>query len=764
MAKRILLIVGFLFFGIISGHSQKVGLVLSGGGAKGAVHIGIIKALEENDIPIDCISGTSIGAIVGSLYAMGYTPEEMLNLFTSEEFYYWQKGTVQEDYQFFFRKKRNEPDFMKTNIPLKKTGEIRNSILPNSLINPIQMNQAFMELFAQANAQCQGDFNHLFVPFLCISSNVYDKKAVISRNGDLGNAVRASMTFPFFFKPILKDSIPLFDGGIYNNFPVVPMKDAWNPDFIIGSSLISERANKPADQTMYDQMESIVMQHTDYRVDPEDGVLLHFTLKDVGLLDFDRAKELYDKGYKATIEMIDSIKNRIERRVPYSEIETRRAEYKASLPKLIFKDVYVTGTTNAQKSYIEDQILRNSSGEFTFNDFKKTYFLLLTNPKIKEILPRAVYDPEEEVFDLFLDIQMSDELTISFGGNVSSMSANQIYLGLSYQSLTDVSSNYDLYLQLGNTYSGVALGGKVEIPTTIPFDISGLIAYNNRTFFESKKLFIDTDISTFIRQRESYGRIGIGLPFLSKAKAEILVGYGELEDQYSQNTKGSYVDMNFDRSIYRLFNVGIHYTKNTLNAKQYAINGHDHHLSAQFISGKEIFKEAKRTSDESYSQSYIQVNAMLNNLHTITRTFNFGYIAEGVFSSKNLGSNYTASVLQAPAFTPTLHSKLVFNEAFRANQFVAGGITPIWKLSSIIHLRGDFDAFLPIYPIKRGAENKALYGELGNGLAYLGEVSLVAQLPFVSISLYTNYYSYPKENWNFGLNIGYLIFGPKFIP
>ena len=66
--------------------AQKVGLVLSGGGAKGAAHIGVIKALEENNIPIDYVAGTSIGAIIGSLYAMGYTPDEMLALILSEEF------------------------------------------------------------------------------------------------------------------------------------------------------------------------------------------------------------------------------------------------------------------------------------------------------------------------------------------------------------------------------------------------------------------------------------------------------------------------------------------------------------------------------------------------------------------------------------------------------------------------------------------------------------------------------------------------------
>jgi len=98
--------------------AQKVGLVLSGGGAKGAAHIGVIKALEENNIPIDYVAGTSIGAIIGSLYAMGYTPDEMLALILSEEFGYWQTGMVEDDYLYYFKKPDNTPDFSHFSIDI----------------------------------------------------------------------------------------------------------------------------------------------------------------------------------------------------------------------------------------------------------------------------------------------------------------------------------------------------------------------------------------------------------------------------------------------------------------------------------------------------------------------------------------------------------------------------------------------------------------------------------------------------------------------
>ena len=94
--RKITVIIALFLAAIQIVSAQKVGLVLSGGGAKGAAHIGVIKALEENNIPIDYITGTSIGAIIGSLYAMGYSPEEMLELMLSKEFAYWQTGTVEE--------------------------------------------------------------------------------------------------------------------------------------------------------------------------------------------------------------------------------------------------------------------------------------------------------------------------------------------------------------------------------------------------------------------------------------------------------------------------------------------------------------------------------------------------------------------------------------------------------------------------------------------------------------------------------------------
>jgi NTE family protein len=754
-----------ILFCVDSVYPQKVGLVLSGGGAKGAVHIGLIKALEENNIPVDYIAGTSIGAIVGSLYAIGYSPEEMLELFLSDEFYYWQTGKVEDAYQFFFRKPPEQPDFMKVMVPIKDSVRASTSLLPVNLINPIQMNQAFMQLYSQANAQCGEDFNRLFVPFLCIASDVYNKKPIVFRRGRLEDAVRASMTFPLVFKPIIYDSVPLFDGGIYDNFPVNPMKEAFRPDFIIGSSVAGSSKKKSPDQMdMYAMLENMVMQQTKYQVNPEDGILLNFSLDDVNLLDFYKSRTLYELGYRRGKELVDSIRQRVARSVSAEELMERRIEYRENLPPLRFRNILVTGIKDSQKNYIESQIHRGKDRYFSIEEFKKTYFRLLTNSKIKEIFPSAVYDADDNVFDLNLDIIMKDEIGISFGGNISSLSANQLYLAIDYQNIADISSSVNVGVQIGNAYTGVGLSGRVELPTPRPVDITATVFHNYRKFFDHETPFIDTDVSTFLHLRETYGKLGVGFPITYRSKIGIDAGYGHLEDKYYRNENNLSASSGFDRSTYNLMYSGIMYRLFTQDAKQYPLRGRKHHVFIQYLNGTEKYYAPQNTDATDARISWIQIDGYLNNLHSVSNKFNFGYMLQGVFSTKPLLNNYMASLLQAPAYSPTPHSMLVFNEAFRANNFMAGGITPIYKINSTFRFQGDFHAFLPVVPLERGLDDIAVHGKMFSRWEYMGEISFVAQMPFMNISLFANHYSYPAKNWNIGINIGYLIFGSKFIP
>ena len=749
-----------------SATAQKVGVVLSGGGARGAAHIGVIKALEENNVPVDYITGTSIGAIVGSLYAMGYTPDEMLELMLSDEFGSWQSGTIGDEYIYYFKKPDETPQFLSFSLNMKDSVMFE-GLLPGSLINPIQMNQAFMELYAQATAKAAWNFDNLFVPFRCTGADIYGKRPIVFRNGDLGDAVRVSMTFPFVFKPIWKDGVPLFDGGIYDNFPIKPMQEDFNPDFIIGSA--SRGGGLRPSENPMNQIEPMIMQKTEYEIPEEEGILVQMRFPDVSLLDFYKAKEVMQIGYDRTMAIMDSIKARVDREVPLEEVMERRKAYKESLPPLVFKNIYITGVTDEQRLYITAQLTRNIDGEFTMEEFRRVYFRILTHSKIKEIIPSAIYNRKNESFDLYLSVKIKDEMKVLIGGNISSHQANQLFLGLEYQSLGEMSVDYNANFQMGNSFSGVSLDSRFFPSARKPGYIGLKLAYYNKNYSESQSLFYEDLVPAFIKKRERFVRLRYGFPAFKHSKVEAFAGLGMLTDFYYQTS--SFKEINFDVSKYNLFNTGLRFERNSFNFRQYPTEGRHQFLTIQYITGREHFRagEWRRFSDIS-SHEWIFVKGSWQNFPAMKRKFNIGLMGEAVYSTKEFSSNYTASILRASSFAPTPHSKISFNEAFYADSYIAAGITPLLKINEMLHFRFDAYGFLPVRKTRKetiNSENQATrfiarHDDYFKSYQYMGEASMVIQLPFVSVSLFVNNYSYPKNNFNFGLNIGYLIFDSGF--
>jgi len=746
-------------------QAQKVGLVLSGGGAKGMTHIGIIRALEENNIPIDYITGTSMGAIIGSLYAMGYSPDDMEALLRSEDFKRWYSGQVEPEYGYYFKQNRPTPEFFNIRFSFKDSLHIKPQILPTSMVNPIQMNLVFVELFARATAACSGDFNRLFVPFRCIASDVYNKKPLIMRRGDLGDAVRASMSFPFVFKPIEIDSVLAYDGGIYNNFPTDIMREDFKPEVIIGS-VVAANPGKPKENDLMSQLENMIMQKTDYTLPDSLGIIMTFKYDDVSLLDFDRLQELHDIGYNRTISLMDSIKGRIHRRVSAENVRLRRLVYRSNLPQFRFRDIYIEGANPQQQAYIKKEFHDEDHEVFTYEDLKRGYFRLLSDNMISEIIPHAVYDSENDLYSLHLKVKMEDNFSVRMGGSVSTTSSNQIYLGLGYQDLNYYSKEITLDGQIGKVYNNAQLMAKIDLPTRIPTSYRLIASLSTFDYYKKDKLFSKNDKPSFNFKDERFVKLMVALPFLANKRAEISIGYGKLQDNYFQSSVINFDKDRSDRSTYNLLGGAIGFYGSTLNARQYATKGYFEKLVAQVFSGKEKFipgnpTETSVTTKE--RQSWLQISYMKYAYHTMSPKFTLGWMAEMLYSSKNFSENYTATMLQAADFSPTPHSKLMYNEAFRANQFLAAGIKPIFVFNDMFQFRSEFYGFVPIFPIKKNALNKAYYGKAFSRFEYIGEISVICQLPFGAISAYVNHYSSPKKEWNVGLTLGWQLFNYRFI-
>lgn len=650
--KKALYMFFLLFVLTFQIQAQKVGLVLSGGGAKGLTHIGIIRALEENHIPIDYIAGTSMGAIVGSLYAMGYSPDDMERLLKSDSFKRWYTGNIEEKYIYYFKKNPPTPEFLNIRVSLKNPlHKVKTQFLPSSVVDPLQMNLAFLELFGQATAACNNDFNQLFVPFRCVASDVYNKRPMIFEKGDLGDAVRASMSFPAMFKPIEIDSTLVYDGGIYNNFPVNVMVNDFHPDVIIGS-VVSSNPGKPQEGDIMGQLENMIMQKTDYSLPDSLGILMTFKYDNVNLMDFDRFDELHDIGYNRTIQLMDSIKARISRRINYRQLELKRIAYKKNMPELRFREISITGGNEQQKKYIRKEFHSSDHEIFSLEDLRKGYFRLMSDNMISEIIPHAVYNKVDTTFTLHLKVKIEDDLSLRVGGNVGSNGANQIYVGATYHNLNNFSKEVSLDGQLGQIYNNLQIAGRIDFPTHIPTSFRLVGSISSFDYFKQEKLFSKGNSPVFNKKKENFVKLLVSMPFLTRQKAEFGIGIGKIQDLYFQN---NVIDFNNDKndiSNYTIFGGSVAMDGNTLNSRQYATAGRRERLVAHIYTGTESY-EAGSTPDPyngtyNYVQSWLQLSYEMERYYSLSSKFVLGNYIRAYYSSRNFSHNYTATIMPAP--------------------------------------------------------------------------------------------------------------------
>ena len=636
--KKALYMFFLLFVLTFQIQAQKVGLVLSGGGAKGLTHIGIIRALEENHIPIDYIAGTSMGAIVGSLYAMGYSPDDMERLLKSDSFKRWYTGNIEEKYIYYFKKNPPTPEFLNIRVSLKNPlHKVKTQFLPSSVVDPLQMNLAFLELFGQATAACNNDFNQLFVPFRCVASDVYNKRPMIFEKGDLGDAVRASMSFPAMFKPIEIDSTLVYDGGIYNNFPVNVMVNDFHPDVIIGS-VVSSNPGKPQEGDIMGQLENMIMQKTDYSLPDSLGILMTFKYDNVNLMDFDRFDELHDIGYNRTIQLMDSIKARISRRINYRQLELKRIAYKKNMPELRFREISITGGNEQQKKYIRKEFHSSDHEIFSLEDLRKGYFRLMSDNMISEIIPHAVYNKVDTTFTLHLKVKIEDDLSLRVGGNVGSNGANQIYVGATYHNLNNFSKEVSLDGQLGQIYNNLQIAGRIDFPTHIPTSFRLVGSISSFDYFKQEKLFSKGNSPVFNKKKENFVKLLVSMPFLTRQKAEFGIGIGKIQDLYFQN---NVIDFNNDKndiSNYTIFGGSVAMDGNTLNSRQYATAGRRERLVAHIYTGTESY-EAGSTPDPyngtyNYVQSWLQLSYEMERYYSLSSKFVLGNYIRAYYSSR----------------------------------------------------------------------------------------------------------------------------------
>ena len=759
----VLLTAFFVSFAALA--QQSVGLVLSGGGAKGIAHIGVIQALEDNDIPIDYITGTSMGAIVGGLYACGYTPGRMLDLINSKSFGYWSTGVIDPDYVYLYEKPDPVPRMATLNLNLKPGGS--KTVLPSSLISPLPMNFAFMELFAAHTAQCGGDFNRLFVPFRCVASDVYNKHKIVCSSGSVGDAIRASMTFPLVFEPIELDSVLVYDGGIYDNFPVDVMRSDFAPDIMIGVD-VSAPDKKPMRNDVLQQVEDMIIQNNDYSLPADEGIKIHVPVQQFGILDFDQYAEIYRIGYETAMGMMDSIKARVTSRMPVKTRQLRRAMFNSTEPYVTFDSVNVTGASQRQNEYLRYIFTRSTRDTLDMAEAKDAYYRAVTSGRLRNLVPKARWNRNDSTFTLNLKADIKNSFNLGFGGYLSSNSSSMMFASVGYNTLSFNSFSVEADGWVGQSYMAAAARARLSFATTIPSYLQFYGAVSRHKSYDRTPMFYN-DRETLLTSSDLYGRFSYGIATGRCGKMEISAGGGRVSKRFYSNIKKNGEPK--DRLTLDLAQLRLLYEYSNLNDITYPTAGSFLKVSAFGVIGQSVYYPE---NDKLYKQSdngrkWLQAEVTVKKYWNINKNFSIGAQATTVASTQHMFNTYGATVAMLPAFSPTASTHCTYNPKLRAPQYSSVGIQPVWMPLPSFQVRGEFHLFQPwrmvkpVYTETSAVGPAGRYGDWFSDRSCLAEVQAVYSLPFARLSAYGNYITANGGRWNFGGSFGLFFLAPRFL-
>lgn len=287
----------------------KVGLVLSGGGARGFAHIGVLKAFVEQNIPIDLIVGSSMGSVVGGFYCAGYSPDQLTELIKKVK---WNDIFNDETY-------RTNLFWSQKTIPRRHVLEMRFDkgipYIPSAISAGQKIFDIIYSKLLKANFQAANDFDNLRIPFRCVTTDLISGKSVVLKNGDLAEAISASMAVPLLFSPVETEGMWLVDGGIRDNLPVdVALRN--KTDLVIAVDVTSPLRNANQMRSPWqvaDQVSTIMMQEPTRESRKLADILIKPPVGKLGAGDFSQIDSAIKIGYRSALDQIDRIKQMIER-------------------------------------------------------------------------------------------------------------------------------------------------------------------------------------------------------------------------------------------------------------------------------------------------------------------------------------------------------------------------------------------------------------------------------------------------------------------
>ncbi|MDD3051631.1 MAG: patatin-like phospholipase family protein [Candidatus Cloacimonetes bacterium] len=529
MRKAVYLLMLCFFAGLFA--QQKTALVLSGGGARSVAHIGVLKVLDRHNIKIDYITGTSMGAVIGALYSIGYSGEEIEDLFLNTNWIELLEEDISRDNLAISQKRWAL--FNNFRLPILKNYRVS---LPQGIIVGNKLINFFFEITYPYNTY--RDFSDFDIPFSCTASDILTGEQVVFREGCLHEVLRASMSIPSIFKPVRVNGNLCIDGGITSNLPAeIAYKEGI--DFIIGVKTNTEMKNEENLITVFDVLNQTIninmlekIHHSTNYCD----LLITPDLSGVSSFNFSNFSEIIETGEKAALEEIDNIL-----KLPRKNNKTKKTE------RLIEQNVDISGIEIQGSQFISSSKIKEFSGLSKSNTYTKRQILdavknVYSTELFDKVYPRltvengenklelVVQEKERRWLGLDLCYNLDDDfsLGVTLDLNNSLLKNSRLLLGL--QGGNKKSINLDYAKNFGRIW-----GGYYRIYPN--FVEQTIFAYDNEhkksKSFKSKKWGITTGVGLFA------GKIACLEGFVFYYKTEFSRGISDFYNGYDFNSAGA---------------------------------------------------------------------------------------------------------------------------------------------------------------------------------------------------------------------------------
>ncbi|MCX8112089.1 MAG: patatin-like phospholipase family protein [Bacteroidia bacterium] len=657
-------------------RQPRIGLVLSGGGARGAAHVGVIQALEEAGIPIDYITGTSMGAMVGGFYAAGYSPAEMFLIMMRENRQWLSPGPFFREFAYYAPTRSY--DITSWEIPLEflSRGDLP---LPEQVVSDFEINLGLTAKLAGVNLATKGNFDSLLVPYRAIGADLYRRRPVVFRRGSLPLAVRVSISVPIFFSPLsTREYANLVDGGVYDNFPVEPMQREFAPDFIIGVHVGSPpmTLEEFRQKGYYWRLFSHLSDQLTWQKLPERSFFIQPDLGQMSSTDFSSGSLSFAvrRGYEAALSCIEELREQLgPRRADSASLQARRmrfARYRDYPIRLSALDFY---PAKPYERFFYRQVLGIKPGELLSSDgLRQRLFMLRRAASFYSLFPELQPDTEKvDQARLTVLVRPRGEAFLRVGLGVFSPSGYTIQVGARIEKVWWAGWEGEALLTQGSFAQGVEFRVRIRPPLPVDVRLLGETQVSRFTYQTLGAYWLPLPRQANVFTGADY--VGVGAQFgIRRFEAQagllryaITESHGLPETQTAVRALTGYLKLLVDSE----------------DDRQYPTQGSRLYLGLYLNRAIErpLFSGASYDRAEHFwPQAVLRYRQNLSVLHSLS----LGLRIEGGLSLQVPYADSVATILASPAFypfpeSPTLYLPELYQRGFGA---VGGHVTlRLWR-------------------------------------------------------------------------------------